>query len=103
MVTLKTIQVILLCIACLSLGFAAGYLAPYRVTNSFINVDMEGCVTEDGEQDLFLPNVFPTSLVRLSRSITQRSMPFDVPMHKPTRNRLSLTNWQKTNYIMLDN
>ena len=25
MVTLKTIQVILLCIACLSLGFAAGY------------------------------------------------------------------------------
>ena len=26
MVTLKTIQVILLCIACLSLGFAAGYV-----------------------------------------------------------------------------
>ena len=53
MVTLKTIQVILLCIACLSLGFAAGYLAPYRVTKSFFTVDMEGYEMEEGEQDLF--------------------------------------------------
>ena len=34
-------------------GIADGYLAPYRVTKSFINVDMEGYVTEEGEQDLF--------------------------------------------------
>lgn len=34
-------------------GIADGYLAPYRVTKTFINVDMEGYVTEEGEQDLF--------------------------------------------------
>lgn len=34
-------------------GIADGYLAPYRVTKSFINVDMEGYVSEEGEQDLF--------------------------------------------------
>lgn len=34
-------------------GIADGYLAPFRVTKSFINVDMEGYVTEEGEQDLF--------------------------------------------------
>lgn len=34
-------------------GIADGYLAPYRVTKSFINVDMEGYVTEEGEEDLF--------------------------------------------------
>lgn len=34
-------------------GIADGYLAPYRVTKSFINLDMEGYVTEEGEQDLF--------------------------------------------------
>ena len=34
-------------------GIADGYLAPYRVTKSFINVDMEGYVTKEGEQDLF--------------------------------------------------
>lgn len=34
-------------------GIADGYLAPYRVTKSFISVDMEGYVTEEGEQDLF--------------------------------------------------
>ena len=34
-------------------GIADGYLAPYRVTKSFINVDMEGYVAEEGEQDLF--------------------------------------------------
>ena len=34
-------------------GITDGYLAPYRVTKSFINVDMEGYVTEEGEQDLF--------------------------------------------------
>ena len=34
-------------------GIADGYLAPYRVTKSFINVDMEGYVSKEGEQDLF--------------------------------------------------
>lgn len=34
-------------------GIADGYLAPYRVTKSFLNVDMEGYVTEEGEQDIF--------------------------------------------------
>ena len=34
-------------------GIADGYLAPYRVTKSFINVDLEGYVAEEGEQDLF--------------------------------------------------
>ncbi len=34
-------------------GIADGFLAPYRVTKSFINVDMEGYVSEEGEQDLF--------------------------------------------------
>lgn len=34
-------------------GITDGYLAPYRVTKSFINVDMEGYVSEEGEQDLF--------------------------------------------------
>ncbi|MBR6936581.1 MAG: DEAD/DEAH box helicase family protein [Prevotella sp.] len=34
-------------------GISDGYLAPYRVTKSFINVDMEGYVAEEGEQDLF--------------------------------------------------
>ncbi len=34
-------------------GIADGYLAPYRVTKSFINVDMTGYVTEEGEEDLF--------------------------------------------------
>ena len=34
-------------------GIADGYLAPYRVTKSFINVDMEGYVAEEAEQDLF--------------------------------------------------
>ena len=34
-------------------GIMDGYLAPYRVTKSFINIDMEGYITEEGEQDLF--------------------------------------------------
>lgn len=34
-------------------GIADGFLAPYRVTKSFINVDMEGYVPEEGEQDIF--------------------------------------------------
>ena len=34
-------------------GIADGYLAPYRVTKSFINVDMTGYVSEEGEADLF--------------------------------------------------
>lgn len=34
-------------------GIADGYLAPYRVTKSFINVDMTGYVTEEDEEDLF--------------------------------------------------
>ena len=33
-------------------GIEDGYLAPYRVTKSFINVDMTGYVTEEGEEDL---------------------------------------------------
>ena len=37
----------------LNQGINDGYLAPYRVTKSFINVDMEGYVAEEGEQDLF--------------------------------------------------
>ena len=37
----------------LNQGIEDGYLAPYRVTKSFISVDMEGYVTEEGEQDLF--------------------------------------------------
>ena len=36
----------------LNQGIADGYLAPYRVTKTFINVDMTGYVTEEGEQDL---------------------------------------------------
>ena len=34
-------------------GILDGYLAPYRVTKSFISVDMTGYVTEEGEEDLF--------------------------------------------------
>ncbi len=34
-------------------GIADGFLAPYRVTKSFISVDMEGYVTGEGELDLF--------------------------------------------------
>lgn len=37
----------------LNQGINDGYLAPYRVTKSFISVDMEGYVPEEGEQDLF--------------------------------------------------
>ena len=37
----------------LNQGINDGYLAPYRVTKSFINVDMEGYGAEEGEQDLF--------------------------------------------------
>ena len=37
----------------LNQGIEDGYLAPYRVTKSFLSVDMEGYVTEEGEQDLF--------------------------------------------------
>lgn len=33
-------------------GIEDGYLAPFRVTKSFINVDMTGYVTEEGEEDL---------------------------------------------------
>ena len=33
-------------------GIADGYLAPYRVTKSFINLDMTGYVTKEGEEDL---------------------------------------------------
>ncbi len=36
----------------LNQGINDGYLAPYRVTKSFINVDMEGYVPEEGEEDL---------------------------------------------------
>lgn len=33
-------------------GIEDGFLAPYRVTNSFISVDLTGYVPEDGEEDL---------------------------------------------------
>jgi len=45
-------------------GIADGYLAPYRVTKSFINVDMEGYVTEDGEEDLFGKSIEETIFTR---------------------------------------
>ena len=45
-------------------GIADGYLAPYRVTKSFINVDMEGYVTEEGEQDLFGNSIEETIFTR---------------------------------------
>lgn len=45
-------------------GIADGYLAPYRVTKSFINVDMEGYVTEEGEQDLFGKSIEETLFTR---------------------------------------
>lgn len=34
-------------------GINDGFLAPYRVTNSFINIDLEGWIPEEGEKDLF--------------------------------------------------
>jgi len=34
-------------------GIEDGFLAPYRVTNSFINVDLQGWTPEDGEQDIY--------------------------------------------------
>lgn len=37
----------------LNQGINDGYLAPYRVTKSFISVDMEGYVPEEGEKDLY--------------------------------------------------
>ncbi len=33
-------------------GIQDGFLAPYRVTNSFINIDLQGFTPEDGEKDL---------------------------------------------------
>lgn len=33
-------------------GIQDGFLAPYRVTNSYISVDMQGWTPEDGEQDI---------------------------------------------------
>lgn len=33
-------------------GINDGFLAPYRVTNSFLNVDMQGWTPEEGEEDL---------------------------------------------------
>lgn len=47
-------------------GIADGYLAPYRVTKSFINVDMVGYVTEEGEQDLFGNNIEESIFTRNS-------------------------------------
>lgn len=34
-------------------GIEDGFLAPYRVTNSFINVDLEGWSPRDGEKDIY--------------------------------------------------
>ena len=57
-------------------GIADGYLAPYRVTKSFINVDMEGYVTEEGEKDLFDKDIEESIFTRNSFGreihITQR-------------------------------
>ena len=33
-------------------GIEDGFLAPYRVTNSFINIDLEGWCPEEGEEDI---------------------------------------------------
>lgn len=33
-------------------GIEDGFLAPYRVTNSFINIDLTGYIPEEGEEDL---------------------------------------------------
>ena len=33
-------------------GIQDGFLAPYRVTNSFINIDLQGFTPEEGEKDL---------------------------------------------------
>ena len=33
-------------------GIEDGFLAPYRVTNSFINIDLEGWAPEEGEEDI---------------------------------------------------
>jgi len=34
-------------------GIQDGFLAPYRVTNSFLNIDLQGYLPEEGEKDLF--------------------------------------------------
>lgn len=34
-------------------GIQDGFLAPYRVTNSFLNIDLQGWTPEEGEKDLF--------------------------------------------------
>jgi type I restriction enzyme R subunit len=34
-------------------GIEDGFLAPYKVTNSFINIDLQGYTPEEGEKDLF--------------------------------------------------
>ncbi|MCQ2246470.1 MAG: DEAD/DEAH box helicase family protein [Bacteroidaceae bacterium] len=34
-------------------GINDGFLAPYRVTNAFINIDLHGWTPDDGEKDLF--------------------------------------------------
>ncbi len=34
-------------------GIEDGFLAPYRVTNSFINIDLEGWEPEEGERDIY--------------------------------------------------
>ncbi len=34
-------------------GIEDGFLAPYRVTNSFINVDLEGWAPREGERDIY--------------------------------------------------
>lgn len=57
-------------------GIADGYLAPYRVTKSFISVDMTGYVTEEGEEDLFGQDIEESIFTRNSFGreihITQR-------------------------------
>lgn len=57
-------------------GIADGYLAPYRVTKSFISVDMTGYVAEEGEEDLFGQDIEESIFTRNSFGreihITQR-------------------------------
>ena len=59
-------------------GIEDGYLAPYRVTKSFINVDMEGYVPEEGEKDLndidIEESIFTRNTFGREIQITQRQV-----------------------------
>ncbi len=59
-------------------GIEDGYLAPYRVTKSFINVDMEGYVPKEGEKDLndidIEESIFTRNTFGREIQITQRQV-----------------------------